>query len=82
MENVPKHSQSKLYPDELVTLDVLHALKGVGQRTFYRWLTNNYRHVFAGLSERTRLFRPAKTHRDWTDRFLAEPTLLGMAATN
>lgn len=81
MTDVAKHSQSKLYPSEIVTLGVLHALKGVGQRAFYRWLTNNYGHLFADLPDRTRLFRLLKTHQDWTARFLAEPTVLGVADT-
>ena len=81
MKDVPKHSQSKLYPSELVTVGVLHALKGVGQRAFYRWLTNNYRHLFPSVPDRTRLFRRLKTHQDWTGRFLADPTVLGVADT-
>jgi len=32
MNDVPKHSQSKLYPSEIVMLAGLQALKGVGQR--------------------------------------------------
>jgi len=35
--------------------------------------------LFPNLPERTRLFRLLKTHHDWTDRFLANPTLLGVA---
>ncbi|MCB0046917.1 MAG: hypothetical protein KDD92_15945 [Caldilineaceae bacterium] len=31
-----KHRQAKLYPSEVVTLALLHALKGSGQRAFYR----------------------------------------------
>ena len=34
-----KHSQAKLYPSEVVTLGLLYALKGCGQRAFWRWLT-------------------------------------------
>jgi hypothetical protein len=33
------------------------------------------------LPERTRLFRLFKTHQNWTDRFLAEPTVLEIADT-
>ena len=40
---VPKHPQAELYPSELVTLGLLFALRGDGQRRFYRWLSNNYR---------------------------------------
>jgi hypothetical protein len=46
MKGVPKHSQSKLYPSEIVTLAILFAIKGVGQRAFYRWLKNNFSPLF------------------------------------
>src|SRR3990170_1366879 len=81
MRAVPKHPQAKLYPSEIVTLGLLFALKGVGERAFYRWLTRDYRSLFPQLPERTRLFRLFKTHRAWTDRFLAQPSLLGVADT-
>jgi hypothetical protein len=81
MAGVPKHPQADLYPSELVTLGLLFALKGDGPRRFYRWLTNNYRAWFPRLPERTRLFRLLATHADWTEYFLAQPTLLGVADT-
>ncbi|MBI5714032.1 MAG: transposase [Chloroflexi bacterium] len=81
MLNVPKHSQSKLYPSEIVTLGLLYALKGVGERPFYRWLKRDYKTLFPKLPDCTRLFRLLKTHRDWNDRFLAIPSLLGVADT-
>jgi hypothetical protein len=59
----------------------LHALKGVGQRAFDRWLKRELGPLFPGLPERTRLFRLFKTHREWTGFFLAEPTVLGVADT-
>jgi hypothetical protein len=36
MPNAQKHSQASLYPSEVVTLAILFALKGVGNRAFYR----------------------------------------------
>lgn len=81
MRGVPKHPQAGLCPSEIVTIGMLYALKGVGERAFYRWLTRDYRGMFPHLPERTRLFRLLKTHRDWTDRFLAQPSLLGVADT-
>ena len=54
----------------LGNLSHLHALKGVGNRAFYRWLTRDYRALFPQLPERTRLFRLFKTHQDWTQIFL------------
>jgi hypothetical protein len=79
MRGVPKHPQASLYPSELVTVGMLFAIKGVGERAFYRWLTRDYRDMFPHLSERTRLFRLLKTHRAWSNRFLAQPSLLGVA---
>ena len=34
---LPKHPEAHLWPSEVVTLELLHALKGVGDRAFYRW---------------------------------------------
>src|SRR5215218_7522104 len=81
MATVPKHPQAELYPSELVTIGLLFALKGDGPRRFYRWLAHNYRSWFPRLPERTRLFRLLATHADWTEYFLAQPTLLGVADT-
>ena len=77
--HVPKHPQAHLYPSELVTLACLFALKGVGPRAFYRWLSRNYQDWFPGLPERTRLFRLFAAHQDWAEYFLAHPTVLGVA---
>ncbi len=78
MTGIPKHTQAVLWPSEIVTLGMLHALKGVGNRAFYRWLTRDYGGLFPRLPERTRLFRLFSTHRAWTFQFLAKPTLLGI----
>lgn len=78
MRAFPKHPQAHLWPSEVVALGVLHALKGVGNRAFYRWLTRDYQALFPRLPERTRLFRSLAPHRWWTLRFLARPTLLGV----
>src|SRR4029453_19010268 len=78
---IPKHPEAHLWPSEVVTLGLLHALKGVGNRPFYRWLTRDYRPLFPCLPERTRLFRLLKTHQDWTRAFLAAPTVLGVIDT-
>jgi hypothetical protein len=34
--NASKHPQAQLWPSKVVTLAILHALKGVGNRAFYR----------------------------------------------
>jgi len=78
---IPKHPEARLWPREVVTLGLLHALKGGGNRAFYRWLTRDYRPLFPQLPERTRLFRLFTTHQDWTQVFLAAPTVLGIIDT-
>ena len=69
MPGIPKHPHATLWPSEVVTLGLLHALKGVGNRAFYRWLMQDYRVFFPRLPERTRLFRLFMTHQDWTLTF-------------
>ena len=81
MKEVPKHSQSRLYPSELVTIGLLFAWKGVGERAFYRWLRRDYDKLFPHVPERTRLFRALTTHRDWAERFLVTPGLMCIADT-
>jgi hypothetical protein len=81
LSGLPKHPEAHLWPSEVVTLGLLQALKGVGNRPFYRWLTRDYRPLFPRLPERTRLFRLLKTHQDWTRPFLAAPTVLGVIDT-
>lgn len=77
MRAVPKHPQAHLYPSEVVTVALLFAR--VGDRAYYRWVAPDYRPLFPRRPERTRLLRLFATHQDWTDRFLAEPTVLGVA---
>ena len=78
---IPKHPEAHLWPSEVVTLGLLHALKGGGNRAFSRWLTRDYRPLFPCLPERTRLFRLFATHHAWTQAFLAAPTVLGVIDT-
>lgn len=72
MKGMEKHNQAS----EIVTLGILFSLQEVGKRAFYRWLQRDWLKWFPKLPERTRLFRLFKAHRAWTDRFLAEPTVL------
>jgi len=74
---LPKHPEARLWPSEVVTLGLLHARKGVGNRPFSRWLPRDSRALFPRLPERTRLLRLLTTHQDWTRAFLAAPTVLG-----
>ena len=79
MLQVKKHSQALLWPSEIVTLAILFALKGKGQRAFHRWAKRDLLKLFPALPERTRLFRLFGEHLDWARRFLADPTLFGVA---
>ena len=36
LPDIPKHPYANLWPSEVVTLGLLQALKGVGNRAFYR----------------------------------------------
>lgn len=78
MTDVAKHPQASLYPSEMVTLAFMFVLKGKGTRAFYRWLVRDWKAAFPRLPHRTRLFRLFQTHQDWTERFLADPTVLGV----
>src|SRR3989441_9191566 len=78
---IPTHPEAHLWPSEVVTLGLLHALKGVGNRPFYRWLTRDYRRLFPHLPERTRLLRLFQTHQDCTQACLAAPSVLGVIDT-
>lgn len=78
LESVQKHDQAKLYPSEVVTLALLYALKGCGQRAFWRWLVRDYRPLFPNLPHRTRLFRLFNSHRDYIEYFLADPSMIGV----
>jgi hypothetical protein len=79
MRDVPLQPQGLVYPREIVTLGVLSALTGGGQRAFDRWLRRDYGALCPFLPARTRLFRLLRAHRDWTQRFLAAPPVLGVA---
>jgi len=75
---LPKHSQAHLYPSEVVTLALLYALTGKGQRAFWRWLTRDYGSLFPKVPDRTRLFRLFNSHRALIGEFMAAPSLLGV----
>ena len=80
-KSIEKDKRTGFYPSEVVTTAILFAIKGVGNRAFYRWISDNHRAEFPKLPERTRLFRLFKKHRDWANYFLAEPTILGLIDT-
>jgi len=55
MGEMPKLSQARLWPSELVAIGLLFALKGGYFRAFYRWLKRDYEPLFGRLPIRTRL---------------------------
>ena len=73
-----KHPLANLYASEVVTLALLYALKGCGQRAFWRWLVRDYWPLFPKLPDRSRLFRLFNSHRHYIEYFLAEPSLIGV----
>lgn len=76
--HIYKHSQASLFPSEVVTLAMLHALTGKGNRAFWRWLTRDYRDLFPKLPDRTRLFRLFNSHRHLIGEFMAQSSLIGV----
>jgi hypothetical protein len=63
----------------LVTIGILFALRGQSQRRFYQWLWCNFGPLFPNLPERSRLFRLLRGHQNWSDRFLAQPSLINFS---
>ena len=41
MTDIAKHPLANLWPSEIVTVGILFALKGVGNRAFYRWMSRD-----------------------------------------
>src|SRR5215211_8257615 len=74
MGKLPKRSDANLYPSELVTIGLLYALKGGFFRAFYRWLKRDLGPLFVELPDRTRIQRALRSHREWADDLLADPT--------
>jgi hypothetical protein len=81
LHDMSKPPAAPLWPSEVGTRGRLHALKGGGTRACHRWLTRDSRPLLPHLPERTRLFRLCTPHQDWTQVFLASPTVLGVIDT-
>jgi hypothetical protein len=64
LPNIPRHSQAKMSPSELVTIGIPFSFKSGHFRTFYRWLNRDCGDWFGDgtLPERTRLQQLLKTH--------------------
>ena len=71
-----KHGQANLYPSEVVTLALLYALTGKGQRADLRWLTRDYGPLFPNLPCRTRLFRLFNSHWHYIGEFMAPASMI------
>jgi hypothetical protein len=78
MTGITQHPLASLHPSEVVTIGLLHALRGEGCRAFYRWLIKELKSLFPRLPERTRLFRHLQAQAAQTQRFLAQPTFFGV----
>ena len=81
MGKVEKRSDAMLYPSELVTIGLLYALKGGFFRAFYRWLKRDFESLFVRLPDRTRIQRALRSHREWADCLLADPTFFTVIDT-
>jgi hypothetical protein len=78
MQDVPKPPLANLWPREVMTLGLLLALKGVGTRACYRGVDRDLPRLFPAVPERTRRFRRLALHRQGTEKFLANPAVLGV----
>ena len=76
---VRKHPLADLHPSEVVTLGMLHALRGEGPRAFYRWVEKELGTLFPRLPERTRLFRLLVQCQGVCQQLLAQPSVFGVA---
>jgi hypothetical protein len=75
---VGKDARDKVYPSEVVSIGVLFALKGGRFRAFYRWLKRDFDALFGGLPDRTTLLRQLSVQESYTDRLLAQPSVLNV----
>jgi hypothetical protein len=73
-----KDPRDSLYPSEIITIGILFALKGGRFRAFYRWLKRDFDALFGGLPDRTTLMRQLWAQNSYTDRFLAQPSVLNV----
>lgn len=81
MGKMEKRADAMLYPSELVTIGLLYALKGGFLRAFYRWLKRDFEGLFVTLPDRTRIQRALRSHREWGECLLADPTFFTVIDT-
>lgn len=75
---VKAHPLAHLHPSEVLTIGLLHALRGGSFLGFERWLRRELASLFPRLPERTRLWRLLQKHQGLLQGFLAPPSLLGV----
>jgi hypothetical protein len=78
---IPTLPEAHRWPSAVVTLRLWHARTGVGNRACSRWVTRDSRVLFPRLPARTQLVRLSMTPSDWTQVFVAAPTVLGAIDT-
>jgi hypothetical protein len=82
MSAISTPPEAHLWPSAVVTLGLLHALTGMGNRACSRRVTRDSRALLPRLPARTRLVRLYTTRPDWPQVFLAAPTVLGVIDTS
>jgi hypothetical protein len=78
MTDLQKHSPAILSASEIVTLAIVFAIKGVGNRACDRCLQRHWRHRFPSRPHRPRWLRWFKRHRQCANHVLAAATVLGV----
>ena len=78
MGAIPTPPEAHRWPSAVVTLGLWHARTGVGNRACSRWVTRDSRALLPRLPARTQLLRLYTTPSDWTQVFVAVPTVLGI----
>jgi hypothetical protein len=75
---LPQPPEARLWPSKGVPWGLGPALHSGGNRACSRWGTRDSRPWLPRLPERPRRGRLGKTPQDWTQAFLAAPTVLGV----
>src|SRR3989442_6860161 len=76
LRTIPKHPEAHLWPSEVVTLGLLHALTGGGNPAFFRGLTPHHCAPFPPLPELAPPLRPFSAPPARPPAFLFAPTVL------
>lgn len=72
-ENDEKIEDVGLYISEIVHLAILHKIKNVGDRQFYKWA--NEHPLLPDLPKKTKLFRLFNKYQDWVDKITKNPVV-------